>query len=986
VALAGSVAMLTGSILWSAPAAVAVPGAQKSVLHVLVVGDSYSAGNGAGEYYGARGCYRSHRDYAQLFANSVRSAPFHQPTVVTNVACSGAVTADFFHGKKGRPPEIDAVTKNDTLIFLTIGGNDAYFADIVQYCLVAKFRNGDHCNKNLSRAERLATDGTIKSRILGVLRAIRRRANPGARIVLLGYPYLEGDQSYTLRSGHGDHAPLIYVGRRLHALGNDADRIDASLVAQLDRQYPDQFVFVSVHKLFDGPPYHGLYAKKNNPHRWMIQPFVDAGLAENSIWYHPDPTGWKQESKLLVSDLAVPKEVPPEIVTTALPSATAGVPYSAVLTTADHRAGSWAVTSGALPKGLHLHGYVISGTPATVGVTSFGLTFTDRERQVSEAKAKISVLAPPAPPEWGQPAKLHGSGYDQLTGVSCTAATACVAVDHAGYSVSLTKAGWQAPVSVDKGNWLNAVSCATADFCVAVGADGTAATYDGTSWGKPQQVDPNGALISVSCPSVSFCAAASADGTGDVYTFNGSSWSSGTAVVPASSYLDAVSCASASFCVAVGSTENSSQSGQIGQAVVDDAGTWGAPVTIDAQASMGSVSCVTARFCMAVASDTDAISYDGKSWSSPARINTEASEGVVAVACASPDLCVEGDYGGSASYFNGSSWSNPVWAADGINAAACDRGSYCVLVDQGGNAVSYTGGGFSLPVTVDGSVIAAEAVSCASSTYCAVATTSSAGGSGFATLEGGTWLENQTGVYGSGIHTVSCPTSNFCAAAVLGSFYGFGGYPMTANDSRWSRPEAVSGSGLGGGAGQVSCVRSGFCVGVGDSADGGAIEFDGSWKKITSAFPHSDVPYAVSCASPTFCLAVSGDVAGVFNGAKWLAAGMIGASVDYVACPAVGYCVAVGGNASFTYSEGTWSSAGAIGNPGYNLTGFSCAATDYCVAVDSNGDAMFFNGRAWSSTASIDPGQQLTGVSCPTVHYCLAVDESAQIIIGSSKS
>jgi hypothetical protein len=98
------------------------------------------------------------------------------------------------------------------------------------------------------------------------------------------------------------------VGKRLHALGLASNALGASMVKKLNagtRGKP--FVFVSVLQLFDGPPYHGLYADKVNPHRWMIEPFTDAPVAADLTWYHPDPTGWLREAKLLAATASVPR-------------------------------------------------------------------------------------------------------------------------------------------------------------------------------------------------------------------------------------------------------------------------------------------------------------------------------------------------------------------------------------------------------------------------------------------------------------------------------------------------------------------------------------------------------------------------------------------------------------------------------------------------------------------------------------------------------
>ena len=70
-------------ILVSAPAAHATPG--DGVLSILTMGDSYSAGNGAGGYSGAKGCYRS--VYQQQGDHWVRYSP-EAPAYARNLVTS----------------------------------------------------------------------------------------------------------------------------------------------------------------------------------------------------------------------------------------------------------------------------------------------------------------------------------------------------------------------------------------------------------------------------------------------------------------------------------------------------------------------------------------------------------------------------------------------------------------------------------------------------------------------------------------------------------------------------------------------------------------------------------------------------------------------------------------------------------------------------------------------------------------------------------
>ncbi|MFC3739242.1 S8 family serine peptidase [Paractinoplanes deccanensis] len=60
------------------------------------------------------------------------------------------------------------------------------------------------------------------------------------------------------------------------------------------------------------------------------------------------------------------------------PRATAGAPYSATLSVADARTGTWSVSAGALPEGLELlPSGTVSGTPATAGSATFTAAFAD---------------------------------------------------------------------------------------------------------------------------------------------------------------------------------------------------------------------------------------------------------------------------------------------------------------------------------------------------------------------------------------------------------------------------------------------------------------------------------------------------------------------------------------------------------------------------------------------------------------------------------
>lgn len=232
-----------------------------------------------------------------------------------------------------------------------------------------------------------------------------------------------------------------------------------------------------------------------------------------------------------------------------------------------------------------------------------------------------------------------GAGGDSdLSGISCTSATACTAVgsyiNSTGHRVTLAErwngTSWTVqptpnPLGADSSD-LKGVSCTSATACTAVGSytsyvgtEGTQATlaerWNGTSW--TIQSTPTGAdgrlLEGVSCTSATACTAVGEyrNGAGAVVTlaerWDGTSWAIQPTPNPTGaqlSYLQGVSCTSATACTAVGFSDGNAP--PVTLAMGWNGTGWTLQPTPDptggqsASRRLEGVSCTTAPTCTAV--------------------------------------------------------------------------------------------------------------------------------------------------------------------------------------------------------------------------------------------------------------------------------------------------------------------------------------------------------------------------------------------------
>ncbi|MEV7809640.1 SGNH/GDSL hydrolase family protein [Streptomyces flaveolus] len=189
----------------------------------VALGDSYSSGVGAGSYISSSGdCDRSAKAYPYLWNAA------HSPSSFAFNACSGAKTDDVLAGQLG------SLNSSTSLVSITIGGNDAGFADVMTTCVTS---SDSTCLSRINTAKAYVTN-TLPGKLDTVYNAISAKA-PSARVVVIGYPrfYLLGQTCLGLSE------------TKRSAINDAADYMDNTIKA---RATAHNFVFGDVRTTFSG--------------------------------------------------------------------------------------------------------------------------------------------------------------------------------------------------------------------------------------------------------------------------------------------------------------------------------------------------------------------------------------------------------------------------------------------------------------------------------------------------------------------------------------------------------------------------------------------------------------------------------------------------------------------------------------------------------------------------------------------------------------
>ncbi|RTE49387.1 hypothetical protein DDD64_05480 [Actinotignum sanguinis] len=250
----------------------------RPITAIVQLGDSFSSGNGAGNYEEDT-CRRSPDNYSAPLARELGAS-------YTNASCSGARTSDIAE-------QVSAVTPDTSVVFLTAGGNNADFARIISSCFVLRTPNS--CEDAMNKAT--AALPAIEEATVEILRAIDTASQGQATAILVGYPRLFAEHSYLIPPV----AESYDAGAALARLQDGADALQERAAAQLREETSSaRFLFASTQELFAGHEPRA-QAFHDNEEAWLVSPFSSSDVR---AWMHPTAHGYRVEATYLRELLA----------------------------------------------------------------------------------------------------------------------------------------------------------------------------------------------------------------------------------------------------------------------------------------------------------------------------------------------------------------------------------------------------------------------------------------------------------------------------------------------------------------------------------------------------------------------------------------------------------------------------------------------------------------------------------------------------------
>ena len=256
-------------------------------MEIVILGDSYIAGNGARAADGTRNyndaeCYTSPTNWVGLYIECLRAGYANNgenlAVKVVNAACSGSFIQNV------AASQLDSITSNTNLVFLTVGGNDLGFAQLLQTCYYLAWLNLTQCEELFDDYIEVAVD--VFDRFKALLQAIVKRIPPGAKVVVVGYPYLSLDVDIPIVNLNPFQ--VFPIAEKVRESGILWDRLQEIAVDQVNEELKiDTIVFENIKTLFDGHEPHPLPGVVNR-NRWIheFEPIQTLGFTEENYHYN----------------------------------------------------------------------------------------------------------------------------------------------------------------------------------------------------------------------------------------------------------------------------------------------------------------------------------------------------------------------------------------------------------------------------------------------------------------------------------------------------------------------------------------------------------------------------------------------------------------------------------------------------------------------------------------------------------------------------
>jgi flagellar hook assembly protein FlgD/PKD repeat protein/lysophospholipase L1-like esterase len=167
----------------------------------VALGDSFSSGEGNGDYYADSETDRCHRAQGRAYPELLHAdpaAPAEAHGKYQFVACSGAVTSAFYNTNNGEPAQTEALSEETDLVTVTFGGNDLGFKDILLSCAgLGVFTGTIHVSCQPGWSEKLDRRITEIPKTLHALYSAIRAKAPHAPVYVLAYPPMFPDGRLT---------------------------------------------------------------------------------------------------------------------------------------------------------------------------------------------------------------------------------------------------------------------------------------------------------------------------------------------------------------------------------------------------------------------------------------------------------------------------------------------------------------------------------------------------------------------------------------------------------------------------------------------------------------------------------------------------------------------------------------------------------------------------------------------------------------------